>query len=128
MRYLLDTHVWLWAANEPSTLSVKVRKLFEVEEEVFGLSAISPWEVAKKVEKGKLPLPCAVLDWVQGALPETVTLLPLSPEIAVRSTMLKGFHGDPADQIIVATALVHRLTLLTSDTAIRRSRVVPTVW
>ena len=80
------------------------------------------------MEKGRLPLPCPVLDWIRGALPETVQILPISPEITVRSTQLKGFHGDPADQLIVATALVQGLTLLTSDQAIRKSRLVKTVW
>ena len=53
---------------------------------------------------------------------------PITPEIAVASTEFKNFHGDPADQLITATAKIHRLTLITSDRDIRRYKAVPTLW
>lgn len=78
---------------------------------------ISCWEVAKKVETGKLELDRAISEWISLALRfPGIELLPLTPEIAVESTQLPGpLHRDPADQIIVATSRVLRLPLLTED-------------
>lgn len=81
------------------------------------MSAISCWEVAKLVERGRLALPCPVFDWLQQALSYPgVRLIELSPRICVESTQLPGaFHRDPADQIIVATARVFDAPLVTVD-------------
>jgi len=69
------------------------------------------------VQKGRIKLEIPLLAWVQKALAlPGVELKPLTPEIAVESSQLPdGFHGDPADRLIVATARVHQLTLLTHD-------------
>ena len=85
------------------------------------MSAISVWEVAKLVEKGKISLSVAVEDWIETALNYPgVQLIPLSPEIAIAFTQLpQPFHKDPADQIIVATSRVMGAPLLTRDLAIR---------
>ena len=84
------------------------------------MSAISCWEVAKLVERQRLSLPCPVFDWIQQALSYPgVSLLDLSPRICVESTQLPGtFHRDPADQIIVATARVFDVPLVTVDAKI----------
>jgi PIN domain nuclease of toxin-antitoxin system len=87
----------------------------------LGVSAISCWEVAKLVERGRLTLPVPVGPWMQQALGYPgVRLIPLSPEVAVESTQLPGaFHRDPADQIIVATARILNCPLVTLDQLIR---------
>ena len=73
------------------------------------------------MEVGRLTLPCSVTDWITAALSYPgIALLDLTPRIAIESTQLPGtFHRDPADQIIVATARVHNLSLLTVDHKIR---------
>ena len=99
-------------------LTENQRKLLrENEEQGLGISAISCWEVAKLVEYNRLKLPCPISDWFAQALAYPgVQLLNLTPRIAVESTQLPGaFHGDPADQIIVATARVYDCELLTAD-------------
>ena len=82
----------------------------------MGVSIISCWEVAKLVENNKLVLSCSVSEWLNDALayPE-VQLLDLTLPIVVESTQLVGFHRDPADQIIVATARIYNCPLLTID-------------
>jgi PIN domain nuclease of toxin-antitoxin system len=81
---LLDTHVWVWWAAEPKKLSARARKAVESIDEI-GVSAISPWEVAMLVSKGRLELDRDVLLWIRQALAlPKVSLVPLSPEIAVR--------------------------------------------
>ena len=81
------------------------------------MSAISCWKIAKLVERGRLTLPCPVYDWIQQALSYPgVRLIELLPRISVESTQLPGeFHRDPADQIIVATARVLGVPLVTMD-------------
>ncbi len=95
----------------------------------LALSAISIWEVAKKVSLGKLGLSIPIQEWMNRAANEKfIRLLPLSIAISLESTCLPGtFHKDPADQIIVATARVNNLTLLTSDQKIRAYPHVKTV-
>jgi len=81
------------------------------------LSAISVWEVAKKVSLGKLDMSVPIRDWVMKATRSPfIDLVPLSVDVSLESTMLPGvFHRGPADQIIVATARCLDLTLLTAD-------------
>lgn len=86
----------------------------------MGISAISCWEVAKLVERGRLNLPCPIDEWFTQALAYPgMQLLELTPKICVESTQLPGdFHRDPADQIIVATARVYGCPLVTMDSKI----------
>ncbi len=91
--------------------------LLEPENYPFYISAISVWEVAKKVSLDKLTLSIPVRDWlVQATRKPFIEIIPLSVDIALESTILPGkFHKDPADQIIVASARQSNMTLLTSD-------------
>jgi PIN domain nuclease of toxin-antitoxin system len=116
---LLDTHVWIWLMEGSLELNRKQQKIINeaAQHSVVGIAAISVWETAMLVEKGRIKLEKPVLAWVQEALAlPGIELKALSPEIAVESTQLpNGFHGDPADRLIVATARMHRLILLTRD-------------
>jgi PIN domain nuclease of toxin-antitoxin system len=115
---VLDTHIWVWWVNDSRELAAKYRdSLLQNAGDGLGVSAISCWEVAKLIEKGKLKLNLEVDEWIRIAtnLPGVV-LLPLTPEIAVESTKLPPpMHGDPADQMIVATARILQVPLLTAD-------------
>lgn len=115
---VLDTHIWVWWVHGDAHLSQDHAALLRRHEPTgLGVSAISCWEVAKLVEKGRLGLPRSVDEWMGLALGYPgLTLLPLEPEIAIESTRLPGsFHKDPADQIIVATARIHQCPLVTAD-------------
>ena len=126
---LLDTHAWVWWAAEPGKLSVRARRTIENSRGI-GISAISPWEVAMLVSKGRLTLDREVLVWVRQALAlPRVELIPLSPEIAVASTNIgPGFPGDPADRILVATALRLRAPIVTRDKRLRAFGGLTTIW
>lgn len=118
---LLDTHIWVWWVHGETALSHTQAQTIGANEEIgIGISVISCWEVAKLVEHKRLELPCSLSEWMAQALAYPgIRLLPLTPEVAVESTRLPGtFHRDPADQIIVATARLHRLQLVTSDARI----------
>lgn len=115
---VLDTHVWIWWVHGDAMLSATTRALLDSSENSgIAVSAISCWEVAKLVERGRLNLPCPVTVWLQQALAYPgVQLIELSPKICVESTQLPGtFHRDPADQIIVATARVLDAPVATLD-------------
>lgn len=116
---LLDTHAWIWLLNGSDRLGPKARKAIQrsLAEEAVLVSAISPWEVAMLVSKGRLVLDRDVGEWVETALSlPGIRLEPISPEVAVASTRLPGtIHSDPADRMIAATARHLGSTLITAD-------------
>lgn len=132
MKYLLDTHTWIWWNMHPQKLSGRVRTLLSTParfEELL-LSAISPWEFVKLLEKRRLAISCEPEEWLRQALEiPKLRLVPLSPVLAYRATTLPApFHDDPADQIIVATAREENATLLTSDARIRKYSHCRSIW
>lgn len=118
---LLDTHIWIWWVHGDDHLSAsQLALLQDNEQDGLAISIISCWEVAKLVEYKRLMLPCSVEEWFDQALRYPgIILLGLTPSIVLASTQLpSGFHKDPVDQMIVATARVFDYPLLTSDSKI----------
>ncbi len=126
---LLDTHVWVWWSIQDMTcLSPKAKKTLHAAPKKW-IAAISCWELAKLVEKRRLGLKIPTLEWMRRSLHEgDLRIADLTPEIAVESTLLAGFHADPADQLIVATARLAGLPLVSADQRIAASGVVEVVW
>ncbi len=95
------------------------------------VSAISVWEVAMLESKGRLVLAPTVEAWIESNLQFPVELEPIHPAISIQSCRLADFHGDPADRIIVATAAVLGLPLVTADARIiewsRRHGAIPVI-
>ncbi|QLE57668.1 type II toxin-antitoxin system VapC family toxin [Nostoc sp. TCL26-01] len=117
---VLDTHIWVWWVQGDAKLTPKYQGwLQQNESQGLGVSIMSCWEIAKLVEIGKLTLPYSVDEWFTEALAYPgVQLLELTIPIIVESTKLKGFHKDPFDQVIVATARIDGCPLLTADAKI----------
>lgn len=132
MKFLLDTHTWVWWNMQPHKLSEKVRSLImgPTQYEEMLLSAISLWEFAKLQEKRRLVISCSPEEWLREALVmPKLRVVPLSATIVCRSTSLpQPFHDDPADQIIVATAREENATLLTADEKIRAYPHCRSMW
>ena len=126
---LLDTHAWLWWVSDRGKLSPKARRRIEVEREL-AVSAISCWEIGMLVERGRLKLRTDTRSGIREALSvPRLRVVAVDEAIAAEAGLLgSGFHGDPADRIIVATALELRTTLVTKDPNIRESKVVTTLW
>jgi PIN domain nuclease of toxin-antitoxin system len=128
---VLDTHSWVWWANDSRDLSRPARRQIEaaLREDRLLVSSISVWEVALLVERGRLQLAIAVDEWV--ARTERIPglrFVPVNNAIALRSRQLPGrLHKDPADRIIVATALSHGATIVTRDDRIRGYEHVRTI-
>jgi PIN domain nuclease of toxin-antitoxin system len=120
---VLDTHIWIWwVRNDPQLPPRHYSYILSEESRGLGVSAISLWEIAMLVARGRLMLPIPCVDWLNRALTARgVRVIELTPEIAWQSMSLPGkFHRDPADQIIVATARVHDCPLVTLDAKIRQ--------
>ena len=112
---VFDTHVWVWAAAGDA----RAEKIREFSGSAV-ISAISQWEVAMLAMKGRLELLPDAESWFSINLESPVVLAPLTAEISMASCRLEDFHGDPADRIIVATAITHGLPLITADEKIIR--------
>lgn len=132
MKYLLDTHVWIWWNVSPSNLSHKAKSLMmeSGKYDELLLSAISPWEFSKLLEKGRIKIACDPEEWIRIALDmPKLRLVPLTPVIAYKSTILPGkFHDDPADQIIVSTAREENAVIISKDERIRKYSFVKSIW
>ena len=129
MTLLLDTHAWIQCAlGEPMPGAVK--RLLEEHPDELAIADISLWEAAKLVELGRLTLSVSLEEFFEMAITPELTVLPITPAIAERASSLEasGFHKDPADQLIVATALVNRLRLISDDSRIRTWGGVPMLW
>jgi len=116
---LLDTHAWVWWISNPEMLSQSAHTVIDdaARKNTLFVSTISSWELALLVEKGRLLLTLDVRDWIARceALP-FLSFIPLSNAIAVESVRLPSFpHADPADRIIVATAMSLGARVITKD-------------
>jgi PIN domain nuclease of toxin-antitoxin system len=131
VRVLLDTHLWLWWLLGSPQLPNQQRQAIDRSAQArrLHLAAISLWEAQMLQAKGRLQLNQPFEPWLrQAAAPDVITVLPLDAEVVIRVNSLPDdFHGDPADRLIVATALAHGLPLATCDRTIRLSQVVP-LW
>ncbi|NMF59540.1 type II toxin-antitoxin system VapC family toxin [Pseudanabaena yagii] len=126
---VLDTHIWIWWVHGDSKLSQTAAAAIQSQESsAIGVSVISCWEIAKLVEYNRLTLPCELAEWFEKALSyPAIQLLDLTPQISIVSTQLVGFHRDPADQIITATAKVLGCPLVTADTKILNYSGIATI-
>ena len=119
---LLDTHAFVWMVDGDRRLGPCACAAIEKAASADGIlvSAITPWEIALSVEKGRLRLGREVGVWLEAALAlPGVVLAPIGPAIAVDSVRLPGnFHADHADRLIVATSRYRGVSLLTADRAI----------
>ncbi|MGL4943181.1 MAG: type II toxin-antitoxin system VapC family toxin [Thermoguttaceae bacterium] len=123
---LIDTHILVWLCGESNRLSAEAYRVIQTAGRMK-FSAITLWEVAMLRSKERIELNKPMLEWLEDVCnnPE-FEMVPITPRIAARSGDLK-MHGDPADRIIVATALELGVPLLTADKAIRNAGVVTCV-
>jgi PIN domain nuclease of toxin-antitoxin system len=114
---LLDTHVLVHYASEDRKLGKRARIAIDralSRDEAF-VSALSFWEVAMLVAKRRLDLDTTVAAFRAATLATGLQEAPVDGDIAITAGELVDHHGDPVDRMLVATALVRGLTLLTAD-------------
>lgn len=115
MSLLLDTCALIWLGNGDPALSLDARQVIEESEEVY-VSPISLWEVSNKCRKGKLQLKFPLREWFDRILQRhQLTVLPLTNEVMFLAGELPEHHKDPADRMIIASAMVNGLVVATAD-------------
>ncbi len=115
-RFLLDTHIWLWAAVEPHKLSSEVHRLLSNPETDKFLSPISLWELSVLVEKRRFAVKEDFVVWVQRSISDLkLQEIPLNWRAAYELRFILPNHKDPADRFLSATAIAFDLTLVASD-------------
>jgi PIN domain nuclease of toxin-antitoxin system len=126
MKLLLDTHIWLWNSLSPDRLSHRVDRAINDPRNEIWISPISTWEIVLLHEKGRLKLADGPESWAQKAMSlAPLREAPVTHEIALATRSVALPHRDPADRLLVATALIHGLTLVTADRNVGRSKQVP---
>ena len=116
LKYLLDTHIWIWSLLEPDRLTKRVKgELVKPENELW-LSSISVWELMVLVEKKRIILNSNVETWLKQAFDKApMKEAPVTFEIAQMSRIVKLPHQDAADRIIAATAVALKLKVISAD-------------
>lgn len=129
---VLDTHVFVWWLMQSPKLSARAKREIRRATRVRSIvvSAVSIFEIATVVRRGRLQLGTTVDQWLDAArsLPE-LHVEPVTDQIArLAGGLADPLPGDPADRIIVATAMTLQAKLVTADDRLRQSRQVETVW
>ncbi len=127
-KILLDTHALLFDALTPDRLSQKAKLMLEEGNELC-CSAISLWEIAMLLRKGRILIEQDHEAFITDVLlSRDIKILPLTLPIAIKSQIWTVHHKDPADLIIAATALFHKIPLLSCDHALASFDGITVIW
>ncbi|MDR1158008.1 MAG: type II toxin-antitoxin system VapC family toxin [Oscillospiraceae bacterium] len=127
MKYLLDTHVVIWVAANPLELPDNVKSMILDPDLEKYVSIVSAWETAIKLNNGKLNIKGGLLEFYRMVDENGFIQLGVEREYIDNLARLPMIHRDPFDRMLIATALVENLTLITIDENIRKYDVA-TVW
>ena len=128
MRFLLDTHVFLWWNEDNPRLSKKAKRIMADPRNTLVLSVASAWEIAIKVQLGKLRLPEDAASYVPArAARDSIEILPILLPHALALESLPMHHRDPFDRILVVQSQLEKLPILTADPAIT-AYPVSVIW
>ena len=131
MKTICDTHALLYDFTSPKELSRAAAQAIQVAEAQGELACadISLWEIGMLAEKGRIPLPAPLEEFIDTLLlARAIEVLPITPAIAAAATSCRVPVRDPSDRLIAATAIVHGATLITRDRRLTGIPGLPTVW
>ena len=115
MKYLIDTHVFIWFAENSVSLLQSVKDLIEDENSDIFISIASLWEISIKTSIGKLPMSRKFEDLVDVLNENLIEILPISFAHTVENNKLPFHHRDPFDRIIIAQAIVENIDFISAD-------------
>ena len=129
---LLDTHVLIWDALAPNRLSARAQQAITQANQQDGmlLADISLWEIAMLIQKGRIQIGTDAQSFLMLLLQANqLRIIPISAAIALQAVQLPVLvNHDPADRLIVATALAERAVLITADHNLQNCGIVPILW
>jgi len=126
-RYLLDTHTAIWYFSGDNALSKTAREIIlDLSNRIY-LSIISAWELAIKVNLGKLEFDCKAARFIHLAETYDFNILPIMPSHLTVLESLPLIHRDPFDRLLIATAIADEMTFITADENIARYDVAH-IW
>ena len=126
---LLDTCTLIWLVTDQEHLSIKAKSAISENRGFLYSSSISAFEIEMKVKKKKLIIKSKTVDWYKDSLKlHGIKGIPLIAEILVESVNLPDHHNDPCDRMIIATAKMNNLSIITPDQLIKKYRTVKTIW
>ncbi len=128
MRYLVDTHVFIWWNTSSTRLPAKVQSLFRDPNETLFLSLASVWEMQIKIQLGKLTLPAPLSILLQRQQQtNAIQILPITLPHVLELASLPDLHRDPFDRLLIAQARVEKASLISDDATIKKYPVT-VVW
>ena len=128
---VLDTHALVYDALAPARLSVRARKAIDLggADNEIACSDISLWEIAMLIARKRLDPGMDTLQFLDDMVAaRRIQVLPITAETAVMAQSDAFSHGDPADRLIAATAMLHRAALISSDSKLRRIKEITVIW
>ena len=126
---LLDTCVLLWLTSDQDKFSAKAIETIKKNADALFVSSITAFEIAIKCRNGQLALKFPVLEWFSEALiSHGIKEIEVTGSIAISSVLLPPLHNDPCDRIIVATAQMNALKILTCDEHIKQYKQIEVIW
>jgi PIN domain nuclease of toxin-antitoxin system len=115
VRYLLDTHTFIWSDSEPERLSKTVTEIISDSSNFLFLSVITIWEIQIKFQIGKMLLRNPIEELIKEQQENNVVILPVNLSHVLKVGELPLYHRDPFDRLLIAQALVEGFTLLSKD-------------
>ena len=119
-KYLLDTHALIWLIEGSSKVSVKIRESLKIPGDLTFLSSVSLWEIALKTSIGKLELKLPFDKLLTDLHDTDIVILQLEDDYLCNLTNLPLIHKDPFDRLLISTAIVEGLTIVTADENIQK--------
>jgi PIN domain nuclease of toxin-antitoxin system len=120
MDYLLDTHAIVWYFEDSSELPTKVKEIVKNPDSNVYICSISLWEIALKINIGKLALQLPLEDLLDHIKCRDYNILQIEDEYLNKLSSLPSIHKDPFDRMIISSAIVENLTIITKDNEIKK--------
>ncbi|UCH95659.1 MAG: type II toxin-antitoxin system VapC family toxin [Candidatus Aminicenantes bacterium] len=127
--YLLDTCTLIWLVSQQTSLTEKVKAVLQNNAGNLYISSISAFEISIKHVKGKLELPLPPEEWFKEAIRlHGIEEIPITSDIACKSALLIRYHNDPCDRMIIATAILNNMIIITKDEIFSKYPDIEIVW
>ncbi len=128
MKYLLDTHAFLWFVSDDGELSSKARAIIKNSKNEVFFSAVSAWELSIKIKLGRLTIEEELEPFIIKQLSENnFSTLSITLFHSIYTSKLPGIHKDPFDRMLIAQSIIENMSLISKDKNIKKYKV-PVVW